>query len=211
MNAALAARRTRVAEALDLGDALLLVGTGEPVPLPEGTDQTYPFRSHAEYFYLAAQECPGGVMAFDPREGARDGWVSFVPDITEGERIWEGRPQPAGHSISTLEPWLAQRRERAIAALGAPLRGVRADDALTARIRSAFAHARRPKDADELAVLRASLQKFSERFRQSGPAAEQYISHGESARNASLDVADLAAHTAVASIILNMDEAISKD
>src|SRR5690606_37601372 len=99
-------RRTRVAGQLDLGDALLLVGAGQPIPLPENTDQTYPFRSHAEYFYLAAQECPGGIVAFDPREGLRDGWVSFVPELTEGERVWEGRHQPAGTSLSTLEPWL---------------------------------------------------------------------------------------------------------
>jgi hypothetical protein len=63
----------------------------------------------------------------------------------------------------------------------------------------------------ELAVLRASLQKYTDRFRQSPAAAEQFVSHGEAARNKSLDVVNLAAHTAVASIILNMDEAISKD
>lgn len=152
----LAARRARIADALELGDALLLVGAGEPVPLPEGTDQTYPFRSHAEYFYLAARECPGGVIAFDPHEGPRGGWVSFVPDVTEGERVWEGREQLPGNPISTLEPWLAQRRHRAIAMLGAPLRGVHADDALTAKIREQFTHARRPKDAAEIAVLRRS-------------------------------------------------------
>ena len=86
--------------------------------------------------------------------------------------------------------------------------GSSADAKLTFAFRLATT---RPPTADELAVLRASLQKFTERFRQSTATAEQYISHGESARNASLNVADLAAHTAVASIILNMDEAISKD
>jgi len=53
MNSYLHDRRARIASSLDLGDALLLVGAGEPLPLPEGTDQTYPFRSHAEYFYVA--------------------------------------------------------------------------------------------------------------------------------------------------------------
>ncbi|HVU25102.1 MAG TPA: aminopeptidase P N-terminal domain-containing protein [Opitutus sp.] len=150
----LAARRARLASALDLGDALLLVGAGEPVPLPGGADQTYPFRSHAEYFYLAALECPGGVVAFDPRDGAEAGWISFVPDVTEAERVWEGRKQPAGASISLLEPWLTQRRGRAIAMLGSPLRGVHADEALTAAVRERLTHGRRPKDADELALLR---------------------------------------------------------
>jgi hypothetical protein len=69
----------------------------------------------------------------------------------------------------------------------------------------------RAATADELAVLRTSLKKYEARFRQSPRAAEEYVSHGEAARNKSLDVVNLAAHTAVASIILNMDEAISKD
>jgi hypothetical protein len=69
----------------------------------------------------------------------------------------------------------------------------------------------RAPTASELAVLNASLQKYTDRFRKSPAAAEQFVSHGEAARNKSLDVNNLAAHTAVASIILNMDEAISKD
>ncbi len=154
MTSFLQERRTRLAAALDLGDAVLLIGAGEPVPLPEGTDQTYPFRSHAEYYYLAAQECPGGVIAFDPRDGALDGWISFVPDVTEGERVWEGRAQPPGASIATLEPWLSERRGRPIAMLGASLRGVRPDEARTLKTRELFTHARRPKDQTELALLR---------------------------------------------------------
>jgi hypothetical protein len=69
----------------------------------------------------------------------------------------------------------------------------------------------RTPTARELAVLRASLQKHEERFRQSPAAAEQFLNQGESPRDKSLDVVDLAAHTAVASVLLNMDEAISKD
>ena len=153
MSTFLTDRRARVAAALNLGDALLLAGAGEPVPLPEGSDQTYPFRSHAEYFYLAAQECPGGVVAFDPRDGA-GGWVSFVPDVTEGERVWEGRAQLPGASVATLEPWLTTRRGRPIVMLGAPLRGVHADESRTLLAREQLKHARRVKDATETARLR---------------------------------------------------------
>lgn len=86
--------------------------------------------------------------------------------------------------------------------------GSSADSKLTFAFRLATSRA---PDTGDLAVLRASLQKYTDRFRQSPTAAEQFVSHGEAARNKSLDVVDLAAHTAVASIILNMDEAISKD
>lgn len=154
MNHFIAERRSRIAAALNLEDALLLIGAGEPVPLPENTDQVYPFRSHSEYYYLAGHECAGGVVAFDPRDGEAAGWISFVPDVTEGERVWEGKTQVPGHSISLLEPWLTQRRGRPIVNLGAPLRGVRTDESRTARVRDWLLHARRPKDAGEIELLR---------------------------------------------------------
>lgn len=153
----LSPRRARIAAALPLNDAVLLVGAGEPVPLPEGSDQTYPFRSHAEYYYLAAQECAGGVIAFDPRGGAAAGWVSFVPAVTEGERVWEGRTQMPGTLLAELAPWLAARAGRTIAVLGAPVSGVTPDEALTQRVRDALRHARRSKDAHEVALLRRAV------------------------------------------------------
>lgn len=73
-----------------------------------------------------------------------------------------------------------------------------------------LATSRAPTTA-ELATLRRSLQKYTERFRQSPGAAEQFVGQGEAPRNKSLDVVELAAHTAVASVLINMDESISKD
>jgi hypothetical protein len=69
----------------------------------------------------------------------------------------------------------------------------------------------RSPSADELHVLRSSLEKYTARFRQSPASASDFVSHGESPRNKSLDVVDLAAHTAMASVLLNMDETISKN
>lgn len=147
-------RRIRLARTLPLGDAVLVIGAGLPVPLPEGTDQTYPYRSHSEYFYVAGLECPGGIVAFDPRDGADAGWVSFVPTVTEAERVWEGRTQTAGTPLEQWSGWLEARRTRPIALLGAPVRDLPSDAALSAKIRDAFTHARRVKDAHELTTLR---------------------------------------------------------
>ena len=150
----LADRRARLAAALNLTDEILLIGAGTPVPLPENTDQTYPFRAHAEFFYVAGVECPGAIVAFDPHDGVRDGWKLFVLEITEGERVWEAREQIAGEPLAGLPAWITDRRARTIAGLGAPLCGVRADEALTVKVREAFTHARRPKDDLELATMR---------------------------------------------------------
>ncbi|MDB6093946.1 MAG: Xaa-Pro dipeptidase, partial [Verrucomicrobia bacterium] len=65
-----------------------------------------------------------------------------------------GRTQPPGTPIAMLEPWLSARRNRPIVRLGAPLRGVRADDARTPKARELFHHARRAKDATEVELLR---------------------------------------------------------
>jgi hypothetical protein len=69
----------------------------------------------------------------------------------------------------------------------------------------------RMPSAAELSTIRSSLEKYLARFRKSPSAAKEFVSHGESPRNESLDVAELAAHTAVASVILNLDETISKN
>lgn len=162
MNAYLPQRRSHLATSLELGDAVLLVGAGHPIPLPEGSDQTYPFRAHAEYYYVAALECVSGVVAFDPRDARADvpgsGWISFVPAVTEGERVWEGRTQPPGALLSEFAPWLAHRARRPIAMLGTPLDELTFDRTLTAAVRERFTHARRAKDEGELALLRRGAQ-----------------------------------------------------
>jgi Xaa-Pro aminopeptidase len=146
-------RRERVAKALAFRDKILLIGAGEPVPLPDGSDQTYPFRAHPEYYYLTGLDAPGGVLAFDPKQRSSKRWVSFVPDITEAERIWEGKSEMVGTSLSRLEPWLGTRRGRPIVNLGARLRGVQSDESDVAGTREEFTHLRRAKDSAELRLL----------------------------------------------------------
>jgi Xaa-Pro aminopeptidase len=150
----LAQRRARLAAALPLGDAVLIVNAGDPIPLPEGSDQTYPFRAHSEYVYVAGFECAGGVVVFDPRDGPEAGWHSFVPQVTEAERVWEGRTQQPGTPLADFKPWLEARRTRPITLLGSWVAGLETDAAGTDRVREIFTHARRIKDAHELSLLR---------------------------------------------------------
>jgi len=152
----LAARRARVARALPLEREVVLIPAGRPVPMPENTDQVYPFRAHTEYLYLAGLECPGAVLAYDPLEGPERGWKSFVPEVTEDERIWEGRRAWPGVSapLAALEPWLVLRGNRPLVMLGQPLASVPYDVGRTAAVREALLHARRPKDAAEIRLLR---------------------------------------------------------
>ena len=65
--------------------------------------------------------------------------------------------------------------------------------------------------ASELAAARKGYDRFLARYRADVPAAVAYLKQGESARDASLDPAELAATSAVASLILNLDEAVTKE
>ncbi len=157
MSDCIAQRRSRIASSLRLQDEILVVASGDPVPLPENSDQTYQFIAHSEYFYLTGDSSVGGILAFDPRQGASEGWVLFVPEVTEAERVWEGRTQAPGRPLREFDTWLASRSGRPLAALGAPLRLLTADVALSTRIRSLLTHARRPKDQVELDLLRRAV------------------------------------------------------
>lgn len=153
----LRARRRRVAAALRpvLGEASLLVHAGTAVPLPENTDQTYPFLSHTEYVYLAGTEGERGIVTFDPRLADDEAWEVFVPVPSEGERIWEGRSQAPGTPLPRLASWFSAREGRPFVHLGS--RPVEQPvDATTLAAREHLRHARRPKDAGELRLLRAA-------------------------------------------------------
>ncbi|MBI5711600.1 MAG: aminopeptidase P family protein [Candidatus Eisenbacteria bacterium] len=150
MNDVLNARRARAAAAWDLRDEVVLVAAGEPISIPGGADQTYPFLAHSEYIWLADRETPGAVVAFDPKEG----WTDFVPDVTERERVWEGKEQAAGRSIGELAGWLGARRGRVMVVLGCDLPGVRSEPARALELRELLTHARRAKDAAEIERLK---------------------------------------------------------
>src|SRR4030095_11453699 len=80
------------------------------------------------------------------------------------------------------------------------------------RIDLAFrlATARRP-EAREIGLLREALAGYLDDYKRDPNAAKEYVSQGESPRDEELDVGELAAYTAIASMILNLDETITKE
>jgi hypothetical protein len=69
----------------------------------------------------------------------------------------------------------------------------------------------RPPKPQEQAVLLDTLSQFKARYQAKPGAAAKYLSQGDSPRDPELDPADLAAYTAVASLIFNLDETITKE
>ena len=78
------------------------------------------------------------------------------------------------------------------------------------RISFAFRRAlARTPSPEELEVLRRGLERYESVFFVDKPAALQLIQHGESPVDPRIDPALLAAYTATAGVILNLDETIT--
>jgi hypothetical protein len=70
--------------------------------------------------------------------------------------------------------------------------------------------AREPSSV-ERAALEEALGKFSAFYREHPAEAKAFLKHGKSAPHAKADAAALASYAAVAGILLNMDETITKE
>ena len=86
------------------------------------------------------------------------------------------------------------------------------DKAWPKRINTAFQFAcgRNPREA-ELEILQKATHEFLRQFRAEKSAAEKLLSIGESPRDKTLDMAEHAAMTMTASLVLNLDETITKE
>jgi hypothetical protein len=85
-------------------------------------------------------------------------------------------------------------------------------DTPESRLKLAFRLAlARPPRADELEILRVGLRAHLARFREDPEAARALLRVGERPAVGSLDPAEHAAYTAVANLILSLDETITKD
>jgi hypothetical protein len=82
------------------------------------------------------------------------------------------------------------------------------EERLTYAFRRATARA---PGAEERAALLRGLERYRKTFQADKDAAARLIRHGDSPPDAGLDPAELAAYTAVAGVILNLDETVTKE
>jgi Protein of unknown function (DUF1553) len=89
---------------------------------------------------------------------------------------------------------------------------VQGDEALDERIGRMFRLATgRSPETDELEVLRSSYEFALERYEQAPEDAQALLSYGEIERNMEINVAEHAALTVVANIVLNLDETVTRE
>jgi len=82
------------------------------------------------------------------------------------------------------------------------------DDRIVLAFRLAAARAPTPREA---ALLREALESYMADYKGNAEAARKYLNQGESPRDEELDVSELAAYSTLASLILNLDETITKE
>ena len=148
-------RQARAAQILTPLQTNVLVVAGEPIGIPGGQDQTYPYVAHPHYYWLSGCRRPGGVLAFDPNEG----WSDFRAPISQAERVWEGADGEAGGlDLAGLPAWLEKRSNRPLAVVGATHPGVAGDPKRSQQVCRVIQHLRRPKDADEVAMVARAVE-----------------------------------------------------
>ena len=69
----------------------------------------------------------------------------------------------------------------------------------------------RPPRPEESRILLSSFNHYLDGFETNREAAARLLSEGEAPHNPSLDVSQLAAYTSLASLILNLDETVTKE
>ncbi|MEX2213754.1 MAG: PSD1 and planctomycete cytochrome C domain-containing protein [Phycisphaeraceae bacterium] len=134
--------------------------------------------------------------------------------------VRQGRTNTPLHALTLMNDVAYVEAARAMAERvmkETPLRagddGARFDpDIINTRLKYAFELATsHPPKAEELKLLRASLDRSLAHFRADVEAAKKLLAIGESPRDEKLDPAEHAAYTAVMTVILNLDEVITKE
>jgi hypothetical protein len=111
------------------------------------------------------------------------------------------------HALTTLNDTTFVEAARALAE-----RVLMAEGTDDQRIDRAFrlVLARGPKP-DEVEVLRGALRRLRSQYTADPAGAKKLLAVGESKRNEKLDVTDHAAFTGLCNVIMNMDEALTKE
>ena len=68
----------------------------------------------------------------------------------------------------------------------------------------------RPASEQEVKILEQGMNRRLAQYRGDIAAAEKFLAAGESPRDKTIDTAELAAYTTAASVILNLDEVITR-
>jgi mono/diheme cytochrome c family protein len=134
--------------------------------------------------------------------------MTFDAAAREACQVRETRTNTPLHALTLMNDVTYVEAARVLAQRIMTQGGATPEERITLAFR--LATARRPRPV-ELQVLTAGFEEYLAKYRKDSAAALKLVSAGESPRNPKLDVSELAAYTAIASLILNLDETITKE
>jgi len=146
------------------------------------------------------------LYVYRKRTVPNPGLATFDAPSREICQVKRSRTNTPLQALELLNDITYVEAARRLAELTIARGGPTPDERITFAFRRAVA---RGPSAGELAVLRKGLERYLEGFRNDRAPASQLIHHGESAVDEKADAAELGAYTALAGVILNLDEAIS--
>ena len=176
------------------------VNIWEPVAFGGSNTKTY-VQDHGPALYRRS------LYTFWKRTAPAPAMSTFDAPSRENFCVGRARSNTPLQALALLND--VQHFEAARAFAEQLLRPARSDPA---RLAHAFrAVTARPPDAREQALLASALTTHRAHFEKNSEAARQVIAHGESTPSAKLPAPELAAWTMVANLLLNLDEAITRN
>jgi uncharacterized protein DUF1553/uncharacterized protein DUF1549/concanavalin A-like lectin/glucanase superfamily protein/cytochrome c len=172
----------------------------QPPGIWDGTDAKYE-QDHGDALYRR------GMYVFWRRSAHYPSFATFDAPNREVCTFLRQRTQTPLQSLVLMNDPAFVESARALAA-----RAMREEPTdVTKRLTRAFRHTlgRIPK-SDEIATLQRSYEQQLAEFRADAKAAETLLAVGESKPSESIDKVELAAMTAVANVLLNLNETITK-
>jgi len=147
-----------------------------------------------------------GVYVFWKRTIAPPGLATFDAAGREACSVRETRTNTPLQALNLLNDVTYVEAARVLAQKAMALEG----DASRIEWMTRSVLARKPRDA-EMRVLLAGLHRHRAHYKKAPEAARKLIGAGESVADARHDPAELAALTAAAGVLLNLDEAITRE
>jgi len=148
------------------------------------------------------------LYTFWKRSVTPPGMLTFDASMRETCVVRETRTNTPLQALNLMNDVTYVEASRVLAQRVLTTGGPTAEEKLTLAFR--LVTGRPPKPA-EVQVLRAGLEHHLAAYRKDWAAARKLVSSGDRPRDEKLDVAELAAYTAVAGLVLNLDEAITKE
>jgi len=147
------------------------------------------------------------LYTFWKRTVAPPSMITFDAAGREACTVRETRTNTPLQALTLMNELTYVEAARALAQRVLQEGGETPEERITLAFRLATA---RPPKLNELRILLRGLQEYLGRYRRDREAAVELLHVGESPLSQRLDISELAAYTAVAGLILNLDEVITK-